>query len=80
MTQLVCPYCGARELHEFQFRKTAPAAAATPFERVYLRIDHPDRSIEHWQHVGGCRAWLIIERNPSTDAILRVRILGIDAE
>ena len=80
MTIVVCPYCGSRELHEFQFRKTAPSAEGTPFERVYLRVYDPDRSTEHWQHVRGCRAWLVIERNPSTDAIRRVRLLGGDAE
>lgn len=80
MTQLVCPFCGPRELQEFEFRKTAPSAAGTPFERVYLRVDHPDLSIEHWQHVRGCRAWLLIERNPSTDVIGLVRLLGGDAE
>jgi sarcosine oxidase subunit delta len=80
MTQLVCPFCGPRELHEFEFRKTAASAGGTPVERVYLRVDHPDLSIEHWHHVRGCRAWLVIERNPSTDAICRVRLLGGDAE
>jgi methylglutamate dehydrogenase subunit B len=76
MTQIVCPYCGSRELHEFEFRKTAPPSEGTAFERVYLRVDRPNLSIEHWQHVRGCRAWLVVERNPSTDEIHGVRVLG----
>lgn len=74
MTQLVCPFCGARELDEFEFRKTAPSVDGSPFERVYMRVAQLDLSIEHWQHIRGCRAWLVVERNPSTDAIHRVRL------
>lgn len=79
MTQLVCPFCGPRDLHEFEFRKTVSGSSQDPpFARVYLRVDQPDRSIEHWQHSLGCRAWLLLHRNPSSDAILGVRFLGDD--
>jgi sarcosine oxidase subunit delta len=80
VTQLICPFCGPRELNEFEFRKTLPTLQSTPFEREYLRVDRQDLSIEHWQHVFGCRAWLLIHRNPTTDAILFVRLLDGDAE
>jgi len=75
MTQLVCPFCGPRELHEFEFRKTLPSFRDTPFARVYLRVDDPELSIEHWQHVRGCRAWLLARRNPTTGAVLSMRLL-----
>ena len=78
MTQIVCPFCGARELHEFEFRKTIFTAADSEFARVYLRVDCWDSSVEHWQHLHGCRSWLQIERNPSTDAIRSVRLLSGD--
>lgn len=77
MTRLHCPFCGARELREFEFHKTLPSAGgSSAFERTYERVAELDRSLEHWQHVGGCRAWLLVERNPSTGAVRDIRLLG----
>ena len=76
MTQLACPFCGPRELREFEFRKTLPEPGGTPFARVYERVDRPALSVEHWQHVEGCRAWLLVRRNPSTGAVLELELLG----
>ena len=55
MTRLVCPFCGARELVEFEFHQTLPEPQAGAYARVYERVDHGQDSIEHWQHLGGCR-------------------------
>ena len=74
MSRLVCPFCGPRELREFEFHKTVPNAGDGAFERTYLRTDSLTLSIEHWQHVHGCRGWLHVERNPSTGAVLNVRL------
>ena len=77
MTRLHCPFCGPRELREFEFYKTLPAVdGASAFERTYERMADLDRSLEHWQHVGGCRAWLLVERNPSSGAVRDTRLLG----
>lgn len=70
---LVCPFCGPRPLEEFLFRKTLPNAGGGPFETVYLRVDSAEHSAEEWQHVGGCRSWLSVVRNPSTGEVLEVR-------
>jgi sarcosine oxidase subunit delta len=82
VTPLACPFCGPRELREFVFHKTLPAAttatsatSATEFERTYLRVADPQTSIEHWQHAAGCRAWLRVQRNPSTGEVLAVQML-----
>jgi heterotetrameric sarcosine oxidase delta subunit len=75
MNQLECPFCGARELHEFEFRKTRANVTSSEFAKVYLRIDNPDSSVEYWQHVHGCRMWLLIQRNPSTGAVLEIAAL-----
>ena len=76
MTPLVCPFCGPRELREFVFHKTLPApTCANEFERTYLRVADPESSSEHWQHVAGCRAWLRVQRNPSTGEVLAVQML-----
>jgi sarcosine oxidase subunit delta len=71
-----CPHCGTRDVEEFEFRSVAPLASESAFERIYERVNVPTQSSEHWQHVHGCRAWLVLERNPSTGAILGVRLLG----
>ncbi len=66
----VCPFCGPRPLEEFLFRKTLPNAGDDAYAAVYLRVDSAARSIEEWQHVGGCRAWLRVVRNPSSGEVL----------
>jgi methylglutamate dehydrogenase subunit B len=76
MTRLVCPFCGPRELVEFRFHKTLPAGPGSAFAQVYERVDRPDASLEHWQHVAGCGGWLLVQRNPSSGTVLQVRLLG----
>ena len=77
MTRLVCPFCGPRELREFEFYKTLPAdERASAYERTYERVASVELSIEHWQHVEGCRGWLLVHRNPSTGQVIDVRLLG----
>lgn len=76
MRRLDCPFCGPRELEEFHFLKTRAEPDATPFGDVYQRINRVDASSEHWQHVSGCRAWLLVTRNPSTGEVLDVKRLS----
>src|SRR5271154_1385671 len=79
-----CPYCGDRSHGEFAYRGDAapsrPQAigrAAVPDPRlfidyVYTRTNTAGVMQEYWQHTGGCRAWLIVERNVTTHEILNV--------
>jgi sarcosine oxidase subunit delta len=79
-----CPSCGDRDHGEFAYRGDAapsrpeaigraPAPDARLFvDYVYMRTNSPGVMQEYWQHVGGCRAWLIVERNVTTHAILNV--------
>lgn len=76
MSRLTCPFCGPRELEEFLFRKTLPEPNSTAYASVFERITQSRESLEHWQHVGGCRAWLWVRRDPSTNHVLEVRQLG----
>ena len=77
MTRLLCPFCGPRELREFEFRKTLPAnEQGSTYERVYERFASLEHSIEHWQHVEGCRGWLLVHRNPSTGQVIDVHLLS----
>jgi methylglutamate dehydrogenase subunit B len=76
---LHCPFCGRREIEEFRFRTLVPdPAAMSAYASVYERVNDPVRSIEYWQHVQGCRAWLVVVRNPSTGQILSARSLADD--
>jgi sarcosine oxidase subunit delta len=76
VSRLDCPFCGPRELEEFVFHKTCPEPGASGFAAVYERVNRTDLSLEHWQHVRGCRAWLWVRRDPSTNTVLEVRLLG----
>jgi sarcosine oxidase subunit delta len=74
--QIRCPWCGPRELEEFRFRSVLADEAAEPVGRLYDRADTGDTSVEYWQHEHGCRAWLIVTRDPSTARVLDVRPLA----
>ncbi len=76
MKRLACPFCGERELEEFAFRKTLEDPGASDYAAVYERSNRVDDSLEYWQHVHGCRAWLRVRRNPSTGQVGDVHLLG----
>jgi heterotetrameric sarcosine oxidase delta subunit len=71
-----CPHCGARSVEEFQFRHFVPTPSPDPVEALFIRKNHPELSVEYWQHVHGCRAWLKLQRNPSTAQVQSVTLLG----
>lgn len=73
--RLACPFCGARELEEFVFHKTLAEPGSSAFAEVYERRNRLDSSVEHWQHVAGCRGWLLVRRNPSSGEVLDVKLL-----
>ena len=67
-----CPYCGSRP------RKNSPISAMRRskrptsndpstmdqwFDYVYLRDNPKGRMHEYWHHSGGCRSWLVVERD-----------------
>ena len=54
----------------------APKDVVVHREEVYERINRLAVSMEHWQHVHGCRAWLLVRRNPSDGSVLDVRLLA----
>lgn len=75
--QIDCPFCGPRRIEEYQFRRTVPEPGVSAFAAVYERVNHADHSVEYWQHTGGCRIWLVVERDPSTALVKSVRQLGL---
>jgi heterotetrameric sarcosine oxidase delta subunit len=76
--RIPCPFCGARDLHEFSYLgdatvtrpdPTAPDAERAFFESVYLRDNPAGRHEEFWYHAQGCRSWLRVTRDTRTHAI-----------
>ncbi|MHA1525363.1 MAG: sarcosine oxidase subunit delta [Alphaproteobacteria bacterium] len=81
-----CPNCGTRPLEEFTIRgDAAPVRPATSDPEqmsdelradwhayVYLRDNPLGRIAEYWHHAGGCRAWLVVERDTTTHQIIGV--------
>lgn len=78
--QLHCPFCGWREADEFECRGTAPEPGTDPVASLYERVNRPELSSEYWQHTGGCRSWLKLQRNPSTGEVLSTEMLAAAAQ
>ena len=73
-----CPHCGTRPSEEFTYlgdasvvRPTSndPASMDQWFDYVYLRDNPKGRMHEYWHHGGGCRSWLVAERDTATHEI-----------
>ena len=80
MITLACPNCGARNADEFRYGGDAsivrpahddPSAEAW-FRYVYIRDNPRGPHREFWQHVGGCRAWLVVTRDTRDHTVLAV--------
>ena len=74
--RIPCPHCGERGNDEFFYLGAAglarPPAGAPPeawHEYVYLRDNPAGRHRELWQHVHGCRRWLVVTRDTRTHEV-----------
>ena len=78
--RITCPHCGTRDLIEFTYqgdaKRTRPELGSQDVEAwytyVYDRINTRGRLKEYWQHHGGCRSHLLVERDTATHEILSV--------
>jgi sarcosine oxidase subunit delta len=68
-----CPFCGERPYTEFAFggelRATTSPDAEADFARLYLRENVAGVQEERWFHAFGCRRWLTVRRDTTTNAI-----------
>ena len=73
-----CPHCGLRPSEEFTYLGDAslerpasddPASVNQWFDYVYIRDNPKGRMHEYWHHGGGCRSWLVVERDTATHEI-----------
>ncbi|MGP2490918.1 sarcosine oxidase subunit delta [Mesorhizobium sp. PUT5] len=80
MLRIECPCCGVRDHDEFRYAGDAsvarPAHDDPDFEAwyryVFVRENAPGLHREYWQHVLGCRQWLVVERDTLSHAISSV--------
>ncbi len=84
--RLNCPICGDRDASEFTYlgdaSRTMPPLDADTGDwttHVYERANPMGRHREYWQHSGGCRAVLTVERDTVTHKVLSVWITGPQA-
>jgi sarcosine oxidase subunit delta len=70
-----CPHCGERPSEEFTYLGDAgpkrpetndPESMEEWFDYVYLRDNRKGKMLEYWHHSGGCRTWLVAERDTET--------------
>ncbi|NQU55859.1 MAG: sarcosine oxidase subunit delta [Rhodospirillales bacterium] len=80
MIRIPCPFCGERDHSEFGYGGdgsiTYPALdapAADWLEAVFQRQNIRGMQLETWQHLNGCRMWLLIERDTMSHEIRSVR-------
>jgi heterotetrameric sarcosine oxidase delta subunit len=77
MLRLDCPFCGVRDHDEFRYGGDASVKRPAPengdpeawHRYVYVRANPRGSHREYWQHVMGCRQWLLVERDTGTHAI-----------
>ena len=76
-----CPDCGARDYTEFRYggdaNRPRPAhdepEAAVWHDHVFIFDNPKGPHREYWQHVLGCREWLVVERNTASNTVIAVR-------
>jgi sarcosine oxidase subunit delta len=71
-----------RGAEEFHYRGDASVAYPPPdnhdsgewFAAVYLRDNPEGAHKEYWQHIHGCRAWLVVCRDTKTHEIFSAEL------
>ena len=77
-----CPHCGLRDIAEFSYygdaERVRPALNDADPEHwhayVHLRSNPKGPHKEFWQHLHGCRQWLVVTRNTATHEIGSVQL------
>ncbi len=83
MILLPCPWCGARDSEEFGYvgeLSARPDPRSTTSEQwrtyLYLRANPAGWTTERWYHRMGCRRFLTVERDTTTNEVRTVRDAG----
>lgn len=78
--RIPCPYCGERSNDEFTVLGDADALLNRPTDMslaafddyVHSRSNSAGPHRELWYHQGGCRQWLVVQRDTRSHAVLAV--------
>jgi len=82
--RLSCPLCGERDLREFSYtgdavlcaRPAPDAGGAAWDDYLHLRANPAGVTRDLWYHGAGCSAWLVVERDTVSHAVLSVALAG----
>lgn len=82
MLRIHCPLCGERPYTEYRYggdadkRRPALGTADVGAWHDYLFLfDNPKGAHrEFWQHVQGCRQWLVVVRDTATNIVAEVKL------
>ena len=74
--RIPCPHCGERPIEEYLYGEVpnVPDSITDPeardLDQAFMR-DNPEGVVrERWFHVYGCRRWLWLRRDRSTDRVI----------
>ncbi|MBV8144498.1 MAG: sarcosine oxidase subunit delta [Gammaproteobacteria bacterium] len=75
--RIPCPLCGERDYTEFHYGgdagKRRPPLASTDLaawhDYVFIFDNEKGSHREFWQHVAGCRQWLVVERDTASNLV-----------
>ncbi|NND04703.1 MAG: sarcosine oxidase subunit delta [Acidimicrobiia bacterium] len=77
--RITCPHCGERTLEEYvygEMHDNVPVdradEAAWEVDRSFMHNNIEGVVREAWFHLYGCRRWVVVQRNTTTDEILEV--------
>jgi heterotetrameric sarcosine oxidase delta subunit len=72
-----CPRCGRRPIEEFVFggeHHVVPDAITDPdarnLDEVWMFENPAGPTTERWFHAAGCRRWLTVRRDTTTDTVI----------
>ncbi len=85
MLVITCPHCGPRNSDEFTFQgEVVPRPEVSETDPrawrryLYMRANASGWVSERWFHLSGCRRFLTVERNTSSNEIRDVSPLSGD--
>lgn len=76
--RITCPHCGERTLEEYVYGEMfdVPADITDPVsrevDRSFMHNNEEGPVREAWFHLYGCRRWVVVRRDTTTDEILEV--------
>jgi methylglutamate dehydrogenase subunit B len=88
MIRITCPHCGERDHAEFKYGGDASKQRPDHgngdmrawHDHVFLFDNPKGQHREYWQHLYGCRQWIIVERHTVTHAVGATRAANLEAQ